>query len=209
MSETENTAAMGGAQETKSGKGVLSRFTKLDIKKKIQYLAILLVVIVILAIYFASSGGITKKQENNNTSSAANTEVQSAQTADSIEQQLKYTLSQIEGAGKVEVMITYESSSEIVPAISVDKQTSTTTNTSDNSMSTTNTENTQSEVVTVNGSNGNSALVLKEKSPEIRGVIVVAEGADNIAVKLNLLSAVKTLLNISPDQVDVYKMNNE
>jgi stage III sporulation protein AG len=104
-------------------------------------------------------------------------------------------------------MITYESTSEIVPAISVDKQTSTTTDSSDNGTSTTNTENTQSEVVTVGSSSGNSALVLKEISPKIRGVIVVAEGADNIAVKLNLLSAIETLLNVNPDQVDVYKMN--
>ncbi len=206
MNETENITANGEASEPNGKKGLLSRFMKLDIKKKIQYLAILLVIIVILTIYFASSGGIAKQQEDN-TSQAAVQENAAVQQSASIEQQLKYTLSQIEGAGQVEVMITYESSSEIVPAVSVDKQTSTTTDSSDSGSSTTNTENTQSEVVTIGGSGGNNALVLKEKSPEIRGVIVVAEGADNIAVKLNLLSAVQTLLNVSPDQVDVYKMN--
>ena len=206
MNDTENITANGEASEPKSNTGLLSRFMKLDIKKKIQYLAILLVIIVILTIYFTSSGGVAKSQEDN-TSQAAAQETVSAQQTGTIEQQLKYTLSRIEGAGQVEVMITYESSGEIVPAISVDKQTSTTTDSSDNGTSTTNTENTQSEVVTIGGSGGNSALVLKEKSPEIRGVIVVAEGANNIAVKLNLLSAVQTLLNVSPDQVDVYKMN--
>ncbi len=206
MNETQNIAANGEASEPKSKTGLLSRFMKLDIKKKIQYLAILLVIIVILTIYFASSGGIANKREDS-TSQAAAQEPASMQVGSSIEQQLKYTLSQIQGAGNVEVMITYEASSEIVPAISVDKQTSTTTDSGDSGTSTTNTENTQSEVVTIGGSGGNSALVLKEKSPEIRGVIVVAEGADNIMVKLNLLSAVQTLLNVSPDQVDVYKMN--
>ena len=206
MNESENMAVNSEAAEQKSKKGPLSRFMKLDIKKKIQYLAILLVIIVILTIYFASSGGIAKKQEDN-TSKAGGQDQISVQEATTIEQQLKYTLSQIQGAGQVEVMITYESSGEIVPAISVDKQTSTTTDSGDSGTSTTNTENTQSEVVTIGGSGGNSALVLKEKSPEIRGVIVVAEGADNISVKLNLLSAVETLLNVSPDQVDVYKMN--
>lgn len=206
MNETENMSVNSEASEPKSKKGPLSRFMKLDIKKKIQYLAILLVIIVILTIYFASSGGIAKKKEDNTSQAGAQEQI-SVQEASSIEQQLKYTLSQIQGAGRVEVMITYESSSEIVPAISVDKQTSTTTDSGDSGTSTTNTENTQSEVVTIGGSGENSALVLKEKSPEIRGVIVVAEGADNIAVKLNLLSAVETLLNVSPDQVDVYKMN--
>ena len=206
MNESENMAVNNEASEPKSKKGPLSRFMKLDIKKKIQYLAILLVIIVILTIYFASSGGIAKKQEDKTSKAGAQDQI-SVQEATTIEQQLKYTLSQIQGAGQVEVMITYESSGEIVPAISVDKQTSTTTDSGDSGTSTTNTENTQSEVVTIGGSGGNSALVLKEKSPEIRGVIVVAEGADNIAVKLNLLSAVQTLLNVSPDQVDVYKMN--
>ena len=206
MNDTENITANEETSEPKGKKGPLSRFMKLDIKKKIQYLAILLVIIVILTIYFASSGGIANKQEDQASQTAAE-ETTGVQEASSIEQQLRYTLAQIEGAGQVEVMITYESSSEIVPAISVDKQTSTTTDSGDSGTSTTNTENTQSEVVTVGGSGGNSALVLKEKSPEIRGVIVVAQGADNITVKLNLLSAVQTLLNVSPDQVDVYKMN--
>lgn len=205
MSYVENSAAGGVAAGEKGGKGVLSRFGKLDIKKKIQYLAILLIIIVILTIYFAAGGGGTKKQDS--TTPAETPGAQSAASTDSIEQKLASTLSQIEGAGNVEVMITYESTSEIVPAISVDKQTSTTTDSSDNGTSTTNTENTQSEVVTVGSSSGNSALVLKEISPKIRGVIVVAEGADNIAVKLNLLSAIETLLNVNPDQVDVYKMN--
>ncbi len=204
MNDTGNGGANVNDTEKVNKKGVLTRFFKLDLKKRIQYLAILLVIIVILTIYFASAGTGGKVKEN----APAATGV-SIQNSSSIESQLKYTLSQIEGAGRVEVMITYETSGEIVPAISVDKQTSTTTSSSENGMSTTSTENTQSEVVTIGGSGGNSALVLKEKSPEIRGVIVVAEGADNIAVKLNLLRAVQTLLSVSPDQVDVYKMNNE
>ncbi len=206
MNDADNITAAEEALEPKDKKGLVSRFMKLDIKKKIQYLAILLVVIVILTIYFASSGGFANKPENK-TSQASAQVTAGVQEASSVEQQLKNTLSQIEGAGQVEVMITYESSGEIIPAISVDKQTTTTTDEDEGRTSTTNTENTQSEVVTVGGSGGNSALVLKEKSPEIRGVIVVAQGADNIRVKLNLLSAVQTLLNISPDQVDVYKMN--
>ena len=204
MSDVNIGAVNGENLENKRQNGVLRRFFKLDLKKRIQYLAILLVVIVILTIYFTSTGVADKAKE-----SAPSVTTASEQRHDSIENQLKYTLSQIEGAGRVEVMITYEASGEIVPAISVDKQTSTTTSSGDSGTSTTSTENTQNEIVTIGCSGGNSALVLKEKSPEIRGVIVVSEGADNIAVKLNLLRAVQTLLSVSPDQVDVYKMNNE
>ena len=160
--------------------------------------------IVILAIYFANAGAPANQEP-----AGSGAKPVSETVSGSIEEKLQDTLSKIEGAGQVQVMITYESSSEIVPAISVDTQTSTTTDESEDGTSKTNTENTQSEIVTVNGSEGGNALVLKEKSPPVKGVIVVAQGADDIRVKLSLLSAVETILNISPDQVDVYKMENE
>lgn len=183
--------------------GMMARFVKLDFKKKLQYLGILLVVIVILAIYFTSVASPVSQEPVSQAKSVSET------ASSNIEEKLQKTLSRIEGAGHVQVMITYESSAEIVPAISVDTQISTTTDDRDNGSSTTKSENTQSEIVTVNGSDGNNALVLKENSPPVKGVIVVAEGADDIGVKLSLLSAVETILNISPDQVDVYKMQNE
>lgn len=186
----------------KKVKETISRFAKLDVKKKIQYLAILLVVIVILAIYFASVGTPQPPSQDENV-----LVMPAAEGSQSIEERLKDILSRIEGAGEVEVMITYESSAEIVPAISVDTQVTTKTDTRDSGTSTTNTENTQSEVVTVGGSSGNTALVLKENSPPVKGVIVVAQGADDIAVKFSLLKAVQTILNVSPQQVDVYKMS--
>lgn len=197
---------MAEVNESTQGKkpNIVGRFMKLDFKKKLQYLAIALIVIVILAIYFSAAGGAPKQEPE----AAAAVPVAEA-SASSLEDRLQETLSKIAGAGRVQVMITYESSSEIVPAISVDTQTSTTTDESDNGSRITNTENKQSEVVTVNGSDGSKALVLKENSPPIKGVIVVAQGADDIGVKLSLLSAVQTILNISPDQVDVYKMENE
>jgi len=192
------------SEETQPKKqGIFMRFVKLDFKKRLQYLAILLIAVVILAIYFASSGNQEMKAPVNKDASVVKT------SASSIEEKLQETLSGIEGAGCVQVMITYESSAEIVPAISVDTQTSTTTDEGEGGSSTTKSETTQSEVVTVNGGDGQSALVLKENCPPVKGVIVVAEGADDIGVKLNLLSAVETILKVSPDQVDVYKMKDE
>lgn len=187
--------------ENKKPNDMLSKFKQLDVKKKIQYLIIILIVIVILAIYFASAGKEQPSVETPHESPVTVTE-----NEDTTEQKLKNILSRIKGAGEVEVMITYETGTEIVPAISVDTQTTTKTDTHDNGTSTTDTQNSQSEVVTVGSSGGSSALVIKEKSPLVKGVIVVAQGADDIAVKLNLLKAVQTILNVGPHQVDVYKM---
>lgn len=181
----------------------LAKIKKMDTKKKIQYAVILLITIVILAIFFGTSG--TSTDTPTDTAPTINQDISS----DSIEDKLKETLSKIDGAGRVEVMITYESSAILNPAISVDTQSSTTQDQHDNGNSVTESINTQREVVTVSGSNGNQALVLSEQSPKIKGVIVIAEGADKISVKLNLLSAVQTVLNVEPEKVDVYKMNIE
>lgn len=202
----EKETRSGQKAEAKAKGGVLAQYKNLDTKKKIQYAAILLVVIVILAIYFASVGG-KKPSAENEASVGAN--VATTSNSDDITLRLQETLSAIEGAGRVEVMITYESTAEIVPAYSVDKQTSTMTDEGEDGKSTTNSENTQSEIVTIGGSNGSEPLVLKENSPKIKGVIVVAEGADNIGVRLNLLEAVQTILDIRPNQVNVYNMNIE
>lgn len=179
-----------------------AKFKKMDTKKKIQYAVILLITIVILAIFFGTSG--TSTDTPTDTAPTINQDI-----SDSIEEKLKETLSRIDGAGRVEVMITYESSAILNPAISIDTQSSTTQDQHDNGNSVTESINTQREVVTVSGNNGNQALVLSEQSPEIKGVIVIAEGADKISVKLNLLSAVQTVLNVEPEKVDVYKMNIE
>lgn len=181
---------------------LISSFKKLDTKKKIQYVAILLLIVIILTIYFSSFQG-------GSGSEAPAQPTKEAMQVNDLEARLEQILSSIEGAGKVDVCITYESSPEIVPAISENKQSSSTVDTGENGTSTINTENTQSNVVTINGGSGTSALVLRENSPEVKGVIVVAQGADDIGVKLNLLQAVETVLNVSPDRVDVYKMNNE
>lgn len=193
----------------KSKTGLLARYLKLDTKKKIQYAAILLIVIVILTIYFSSVAENRSNENSEASSGAAAPVAETAEAADDIARRLQETLSAIEGAGRVEVMITYESTKELVPAFSVDQQISTTVDESSDGKSTTNSENSQSEIVTISGSDGSKALILKENSPKIKGVIVVAEGADDIGVKLNLLSAVQTILDVSPDQVNVYKMNNE
>lgn len=185
----------------KSMRSAFAKFKKLDTKKKIQYAVILLITVVIIAIFFASTDNSSQPQ----TLQPSEIENQSG----SLEERLKKALSSIEGAGRVEVMITYETSGLINPAISVDTQTTTTTDSFENGNSTTSTQNTQSEIVTVSGSDGNRALVLSEHSPQIKGVLVVAEGADDISVMLNLLNAVQTVLDVLPSQVDVYKMNKE
>lgn len=125
-----------------------------------------------------------------------------------IEERLGQILGKIQGAGEVEVMVTFDMGSEIIPAsntveikdISEEKDAGGGTRTVQS-------QNVTENVVTSNDNSGTKPLVLKEIKPQVRGVIVVAEGADDIEVKVRLYDAVKTVLQVSGDRVQVYAKN--
>ncbi len=177
-------------------------YKNLSVKKKTQYIAIVLIIAVILAIYFSSITDKTKAETKPETTP------QTKQTAaDDTEEKLKQTLSMIEGAGKVEVMITYKSGPEIVPAFSTDTQKNSTTDTGENQQRTSETQNEQTDVVTIEKGGDANALILKENTPDVKGVIVIAEGAGDISVKISLLKAVQTILAVAPEQIEIFEMN--
>jgi stage III sporulation protein AG len=187
---------------SEKAKKYFQAYKKMSIKKKTQFVAIVLIIAVILTIYFSSLADRTPETP----APQATQQATVSYAKDDTEAKLKEALSKIDGAGKVEVMITYKSGPEIVPAFSTDTQKSQTTDTGTDTDRKTETENEQTDVVTVEKGGDANALILKEKAPEVKGVIVIAEGAGNIVVKLNLLKAVQTLLAVSPEQIEVFEM---
>lgn len=124
-----------------------------------------------------------------------------------LETRLKSVLSSIRGAGQVEVLITYESGSELVTAMSTNVN-SNRSETSDGEKTSTTTQTTEvSEPATVNGNGGNEPIILVEKEPVVRGVIVVAEGAADIRVKLDLQRAVTAVLDIPLSKIEVFELS--
>lgn len=107
-----------------------------------------------------------------------------------LEARMASVLGQIEGAGKVSVLLWFESGSEIVPAYSEDV--------TDNGTTTTE----KKTLVLVGG----KPVVLTEITPKVGGVVIVAEGADNVKVKLELLKAVNALLKVDAADVEIFTM---
>ena len=113
-----------------------------------------------------------------------------------IEIKLKKILSNIDGAGKVEVMIVFDSDYERVVA----KNTKSSVKGEKTSG-----EERQTDTETVMSKDGNSQTpyLLKEINPSVRGVLVIAEGAGSDSVKMNIKNAVKTVLGVSMHKVEV------
>lgn len=127
----------------------------------------------------------------------------------SLENDLSSILSKIQGAGRVSVMITLKSGTEIIPAKD-ESISDKVTNEKDTSGGTRviNEKTTDDKVVFTAAQGGNSKpLIIKEINPEIKGVIVVAEGAKDSKVKLKISQAVQTVLDIPAYRVTVYERN--
>ena len=181
----------------------LKKLHGLNAKKKTQYLAVLLVVAIILAIYFSSLDTGGAKKTDDKAEAGAPAETISSDTE--MEDRLKRVLSKVDGVGDVDVIINYESTAERVPAFSEDRQVSK----SDSQDTSSETTSEKSDIATVQGNGASEALIVKENQTEVRGVIVVAQGAEDISVRMNLLNAVTTLLNVSADKVEILKMNQQ
>ena len=162
----------------------------------------IIVIVALLYIAGLSSGKGEKRAEASTTQPAA-----APQSQTDLETRLKTVLSSIRGAGEVEVLITYESGSELVTAMSTNVN-SNRSETSDGEKTSTNTQTTEvSQPATVNSSNGNEPIILVEKQPVVRGVIVVAEGAADIRVKLDLQRAVTAVLDIPISKIEVFELS--
>jgi len=111
------------------------------------------------------------------------------------EERLEKALSQIGGCGKVKVMITYSSGFELVPAFSTDK----TENKQDGYI----TNSTERTTIVMSGG---KPLILLELEPRVKGVVVIAEGAGNPMVKVELYKAVATVLNIGASNIEIFSM---
>ncbi len=112
-----------------------------------------------------------------------------------LEERLAEILSEIDGAGEVNVMITYAGTANKITATETDTH-STTTNVSG-------TETTTVTTTTEPVMQGSEALILGEKMPEVVGVLVVAEGAKDVKVQLRLRDAVATVLGINPNSIQI------
>lgn len=160
----------------------LSNFiAKIKTNKTMQYGLIIILAVISLLVLF---GGFDTKNKNLQSNSSTENYVTS------LEERLSNSLSKVDGAGKVSVVITVESGMETVLA----------------SEKITNQTSTGKEIIEkpilVNG----KTVVLKELYPKISGVLIVAEGARNVAVFNKIQQATISLFDINVNQIEILTM---
>lgn len=178
-------------------KGIYARIKG---NKKAEYAVYGAIVLLVVLVYTASAR-IDFSAVKEETAASQSTSADAAGT----ETRLREVLSKIRGAGRVEVMITYETGSELVTAVSTNVDSDMSETTGDGKVSQTQKTTESSQPATVSGSAGNEPIILLERQPVVRGVIVVAEGAADINVKLDLQRAVKAVLDIPLSSIEVFE----
>lgn len=185
---------------------ILARGTK----RNIQDLIIIFIIglsLVILYNFFSSNKVPSPGYVEVNKTAEAQESSANLSYEDKMTQELTDVLEQIEGAGKVKVMIYFNSGSEVVPAYSENESNRVTEESdSDGGKRTTNEKSNSNTIVTTSEGNESRPFILKEVKPKISGIIVVAEGASNPNVKYKLYEAVRTVFNIEQYRVNVYAM---
>lgn len=181
-------------------------------KKKVMENTVIVIIIGVIIIIIGSTffGKGSAKNNIQEVSTKADTEAtaKSGNNSDYVENDKNYEriLSQIEGAGKVSVLITYVSGKELVPATDV-KRAENTTNEKDNGGGTRNiTQNDLENKVVYSEEQGGvkKPVVIKEILPEVKGVVVVAEGASNIEVRESLTRAIQVLTGVATHKIQVF-----
>lgn len=125
-----------------------------------------------------------------------------------MENRLKETLSAIEGAGRVEVMITLEDMGESVVEKDTVKESSDLQETDqEGGIRKDRKVQVSGETVYEEGGSEKTPFIGKEITPKIAGVLVVAQGGENTVVKQNISEAVMALFQIDVNRIKVVKMN--
>ncbi len=135
-------------------------------KIKIEYIAVAALIVVVALI--ASSSFYFSKSDSTDAQNVSSYVTE-------LEKKLSKSLSEVKGAGRVEVIISVESGFKSVYKESKDG------------------------LVLVNG----KPVVVTEGYPAITGVIIVAEGANNLSVKISLLSAARIFLNVGEEKIKI------
>ncbi len=153
------------------------------------------VLLLLLSGLFSSSEGSTPA------SSAAEGDY-SAQTNEYrllLEAQLEEMLGRAAGVGAVSVMISLEQGPEFFYAQEYEDK----VEQSGAAVEQQSEEARSNSYLTVEGEGGETPILLSQRQPEIRGVLVVCEGARDEAVRISVIGAVSTLLDLSTNRIEV------
>ena len=182
-------------------------------KKNIENLVVF-IILLIVTLFIINTIWNEDEIDNSNTIQdngvvLASTGNESASTEDSTQKNLKQILSKIEGVGKVEVLITYSESRQVI-AMYNEKYKESQTEEGDTSGGTRVIQEVSKDKEIIYQEENGEKVPITEKivMPKMEGALIVAEGANNAAVKTNIIQAVEALTGLATHKIQVLEMKS-
>ena len=204
-------------------KGLLTKKEDEPDKKKLENLVVFVIILIItiIIINFIWNGGSEDNETNTQTTDAnkklatqsynqttvSNTELE--ESNNTIVGELEDILSNINGVGKVKVMITYSETSKTVPVYNEEssQQDTEETDSEGGTRKITQTD-TKKEVIYQENGEQKTLITRSVISPTVEGAIITAEGAGDITVKTNIIQAVSAVTGLSTHKIQVFEMSH-
>ena len=188
-------------------------------KKRLENIVVFIVILVItlIVINFIWNGDNKVESNDKQTTDAnkklaqTNQNLSNEEVSDSNENDmvmsLEEILSNINGVGKVKVMITYAETSKTIPVYNEESSQEDTeeTDSQGGTRKVTQTD-TKKEVIYEENDNGKSLITQSIVSPTIEGAIITAEGANDPTVKTNIIQAVGAVTGLATHKIQVFQM---
>lgn len=187
-----------------------------DSKKKIENLVVFIIILIITIIaintIWKDDNEETKTTTNSNKQLASNNIINNTSVSqeDNLKINLENILSKINGVGKVNVLVTYSESSQIIAMYNENtKETSTEEKDETGGTRIIKESDTQKDVIYQEQNGEKTPITQKTVMPKIEGAIITAEGANNINVKTNIIQAVEAATGLATHKIQVFEMVNE
>lgn len=197
-------------------KETLKKISKLKLgKDKFILIALVGLLLFVIALPTGNSG----KQKNNQNTNVLKDSGEVINTGDTVkndtytqiqEERLALLLQEMEGVGKVKVMLTIERGEQEL-ILSEESKTESTMSEKDAAGGERNSKDYTSEKQTVYGqdSSGNNVpYVVQTIEPVIGGVVVIAEGGGNDDIRKSITEVVQALFDIEAHKIKVVKMKS-
>lgn len=160
--------------------GIKKRLT--EFLKQYKYVA--LVVILGLVLMLLPTG-----------KAAEESQIPETEAQDDLEEQLEDILSQIQGAGRVSVLLTEDRGEEYLYEYDEDRQ-----------QTQEGTDLRLQPVIITDSQRGQQGLLRQISAPTYRGAVVICQGGDVASVRLAVVEAVSNATGLSSDKITVLKM---
>ena len=189
-------------------KNELTKTDNKNSKKKIENIVIGILILLITVIAINAILSEDKEEEETVVNTIENNNVKLEASNEDLETRLEDILSKINGVGKVEVLINYSETEQVVAMYNENKKETATEEQDESGGTRIIKENdVQKDIIYQEKDGEKIPITQKTIMPKIEGTIITAEGAGSTEVQEKIINAVEAATGLASHKIQVFEMS--